>query len=89
MAASFGAAGVNGTPNGDGETSVRGGRTLGAGGGTGYFFLLAAALALVACWSVMTCCFFLLAPSFLTRFWEACFWLAFGERSPMGFLWLR
>jgi hypothetical protein len=26
----------------------------------------------------------LLAPSFLACFWEACFWLDFGERSPMG-----
>jgi len=48
-----------------------------------YFFLFAAALALVACWEVMRACFWLLAALFFDCFCDACFCTDFGDLSPM------
>ena len=49
-----------------------------------YFFLLAAALAFVACWAVISAFFFWFAPSLFDCFCEACFCVDFGDLSPMG-----
>ena len=47
-----------------------------------YFFFPTANFALAA----RSCCFFWLALSVLAFFCDACFWTAFGDRSPMGML---
>ena len=48
-----------------------------------YFFLVAAAFALVACWAVTSACFFLFAPSVIVCFCVAFFCVDFGDLSPM------
>ena len=48
-----------------------------------YFFLPAAALALVACCEVMSDCFFWLEASFFDCFCEAFFCVDLGDLSPM------
>jgi hypothetical protein len=48
-----------------------------------YFFLFAAALALVACWEVIKSCFLLVTTLARDCFWEACFCTYFGDLSPM------
>ena len=48
-----------------------------------YFFLSAAAFALVACCDVTSACFLLFETLAFACFCEACFCVDFGERSPM------
>ena len=53
------------------------------GGAAPYFFLAAAAFALVACWEVTSACFFLFALSVVVCFCVAFLCVDFGDLSPM------
>jgi hypothetical protein len=48
-----------------------------------YFFLLAAAFALVACCDVISACFFWFESLFFDCFCDACFCTDLGDLSPM------